>query len=502
MMKKRTLLFGAGGTAKQVLAVLGDSIELIGYVDNDPNKWGSIINEVYIYQPEIIPFLFFDQIAIAMLKGVGTVRDQLHSLGVCDSKIIVPVTNNTVFFNDQIAIEGEYFPEGVEPSLLRDRPEIVLRYWYLKHASSHMHSWRGFGQECGVPWIQEECRKIENEVERDMEIGNRPVLSKDQVIAWALSNVDGGCAHADATLFDLFYRAEMEFSLELVEAYSSLVPDCSISVLFGKCSRSIETVADLILSHVSPVYSMVIDLENNFSGFLGIIDEVGRATGGDICCRRLEDLGEFDNLKIHVLVFSGDSPDIYGRINQENVILQAEEARVGLTVSRDRKQYDALAAILLSKSSLYFYGARKRMNKSNRLFDYLDEMKGALIRNNIPLDKVCVTSGGVLCAFGMKDTDDVDLIMTKEFRDLYGKGLVIVSDHVEVHPIDELDVEDDVIIRDSRFHFSFCGVKFVNIDILHRRRHKSGSADARVIDLFLKSNHAGSEMDISRRAVY
>ena len=87
-----------------------------------------------------------------------------------------------------------------------------------------------------------------------------------------------------------------------------------------------------------------------------------------------------------------------------------------------------------------------------------------------------------------KEFDDIDIIMTSDLRDLYGKGLVIVSESAEMHPQDEYDVSDDDIILKEENHFVFRDLKFMNLTILYRKVALSDKEEARLIENFITVN--------------
>lgn len=121
----------------------------------------------------------------------------------------------------------------------------------------------------------------------------------------------------------------------------------------------------------------------------------------------------------------------------------------------------------------------------------LEDLKETLIKNNIPRANVCVVSGAVLQAYRLrksKEFDDIDIIMTSDLRDLYGKGLVIVSESAEMHPQDEYDVSDDDIILKEENHFVFRDLKFMNLTILYRKVALSDKEEARLIENFITVN--------------
>ena len=115
----------------------------------------------------------------------------------------------------------------------------------------------------------------------------------------------------------------------------------------------------------------------------------------------------------------------------------------------------------------------------------LEDLKKVLSENNISINDVCICSGGVLQAYGLRKSklfDDIDIIMMSAYRELYGKNLVIVSETAEMHPQNEYDISDDEIIRNSENHFIYKGVKFVNPDIYKRKLSKNPSEELELIN--------------------
>lgn len=141
-----------------------------------------------------------------------------------------------------------------------------------------------------------------------------------------------------------------------------------------------------------------------------------------------------------------------------------------------------------SKSTLEYKGLNIQI-KDEIYLKKLEDLKETLIKNNIPRANVCVVSGAVLQAYRLRESkefDDIDIIMTSDLRDLYGKGLVIVSESAEMHPQNEYDVSDDDIILKEENHFVFQDLKFMNLTILYRKVVLSNKEEARLIDNIVK----------------
>ena len=129
------------------------------------------------------------------------------------------------------------------------------------------------------------------------------------------------------------------------------------------------------------------------------------------------------------------------------------------------------------------------------LIEKFDGLKSVLKENNIPLSEVCVVSGAVLQVLDLRKSktfDDIDIIMTSPYRELYGTGLVIVSETCEMHPQNEYDdITDDEIITNPKYHFYYRGLKFIDPKILYKHKLKKGSKEeANLLEVFLKEKGA------------
>lgn len=129
--------------------------------------------------------------------------------------------------------------------------------------------------------------------------------------------------------------------------------------------------------------------------------------------------------------------------------------------------------IVLSKDN-YESTSNKKYEKmhitvDDKLFlEKLEELKRVLLENNIPREKVCVVKGSVMIAYGLrasKKYEDIDIIMTDDLRELYGRGNVAVSENIEMVAVGYMNGrDDDEIINDVNKHFIFSGLKFMNLE--------------------------------------
>jgi len=118
------------------------------------------------------------------------------------------------------------------------------------------------------------------------------------------------------------------------------------------------------------------------------------------------------------------------------------------------------------------------------LLKKLADLKLVLHWYNIPVSEVCVVSGAVLQVLGLRTSkpfDDIDIIMSSPYRELYGKGLVIVSETCEMHPQNEYDVTDDEIIKSKGLHFLCKGLRFMDPLILYRQRARKPADEETIL---------------------
>lgn len=89
-MMIKTLLFGAGASAKAFMSNCAEEREFVGIVDNDKNKDGQVLDGVVICGPEKLTEFTYDEIVITT-QWASEVKTQLiDSLGIAPEKICIP----------------------------------------------------------------------------------------------------------------------------------------------------------------------------------------------------------------------------------------------------------------------------------------------------------------------------------------------------------------------------------------------------------------------------
>lgn len=258
------------------------------------------------------------------------------------------------------------------------------------------------------------------------------------------------------------------------------------SLLICVCVGGIECTG--IKEKVGGFFDHVIryDFENNFWAFTYYIRSIMQIISDKKSREFIKwfSLSEYDQLLI----------DIYTVKDKNRGKLDSfiSEDNVHFFVSKN----EMLRRMIYSNATFQFWMHRIPRAVDQRTKKRFEDLRRVLRNYNVPLDEVCVVSGTVLELFGLRETsdaDDLDIIMTDRFRKLYGTGLIIVSDMIEIHPQNEFvdmngkKIEDDDIIENEDMHFWFEGVKVVCLPLLYQQKKKAGiKRECKLIEYFIE----------------
>lgn len=86
MRKSKAFIFGAGATGKALLPLMKEKYEIIGFLDNDPKKWGSE-GGIPVYDPKAVNDYEYDMVVLATFTSLDPLTEQLMGMGVERGKI-------------------------------------------------------------------------------------------------------------------------------------------------------------------------------------------------------------------------------------------------------------------------------------------------------------------------------------------------------------------------------------------------------------------------------
>lgn len=85
---KRIYIFGSGSTGRSVYNDVKKTMIVLGFLDNDPSKWGGSIEDIPIVgNGQSIKNEDFDEILVCSLTGMKAIQKQLIEIGIPSHKI-------------------------------------------------------------------------------------------------------------------------------------------------------------------------------------------------------------------------------------------------------------------------------------------------------------------------------------------------------------------------------------------------------------------------------
>lgn len=122
-MKNKILIFGTGSGMYKVLEIIDlNKVEILAFVDNDINKQGKYINDIFVISPEEIGEYDYNFIVIASIYA-KEISVQLYKLGVEDRKLIKIFDQEQTHF--RAAVKKIYEDNQILNSILKEEFEEV-----------------------------------------------------------------------------------------------------------------------------------------------------------------------------------------------------------------------------------------------------------------------------------------------------------------------------------------------------------------------------------------
>ena len=420
----KAIIFGCGGvglTAKDKLEDAG--MDIVAFADNNERKQGTFIEGCRVISPQEISSQDYDFIAIAAFKHVESIRKQLHSLNIPEEKIIVPVEPKKIFVNP-----AKYTIEELV-TLSKDNYESESSRNYEK-----MH----------------------------IEVKDEAFLAKlDELKSVLLENNiprEKVCVVKGAVMVAYGLREQNRFG------DIDIIMTEDLRELYGRghvlVSEDIEMVAAGYMNGRKDE-EIINDVNKHFV-FQGL---------------KFMNLEDFYDYKREILLVKPNKVglkndlDIMIKFFRENNLTVPSEQDYRIFVNPAKYTEEELITLAkdnYESSSTKNYEKMHIEVKDEVFLAKLDELKRVLLENNIPREKVCVVRGAVMAAYGLRplnEAEAVDIIMTDDLRELYGKGYIRISDNIAMSAMYYMNGRnEDAIIKDVNRHFVFGGLKFMNLE--------------------------------------
>ena len=120
---------------------------------------------------------------------------------------------------------------------------------------------------------------------------------------------------------------------------------------------------------------------------------------------------------------------------------------------------------------------KKGIKPQNDLLLKLETFRVVCQQENIPLEKICIVGSSILSLCGIRDSHDIDFIVTSDIRMRYDSKCFSFNEYVELvskkwarSKKKEEEISDDELIYNPLYHVSFGGFKFAQMPLLYHRK--------------------------------
>lgn len=325
---------------------------------------------------------------------------------------------------------------------------------------------------------------------------------------WAREYQNSEQLYVNSTFFNQegFNTAD---KIRVLRAFSDIYSgECSIAVLFSPVSEHWEFIERQIAKHSTVVGRVDLDFNGNYIAFENILHEMYEdAAFLDYRIDRKLNVLKMSPLLMRVLLLSNegvgeDEISFHQRLKsikfaiRDSLIFDVDEVPIHLHISDNRKEYIHLKHLLLSVNTLNCMRRKFVQRYTQQFIDMLDEFKLWCGEHNIPITDTCIVGSASMNVFGIKEAEDVDFTLLSQYRtQLNGDGPYKISDNLEivrqnyVRSIDGDVITDKALIGDDNLYFWFYGCKFLNLDLLYKKKQFNNRPkdieDLRKLDLFM-----------------
>ena len=141
-----------------------------------------------------------------------------------------------------------------------------------------------------------------------------------------------------------------------------------------------------------------------------------------------------------------------------------------------KKEFNKHIHMLTNKNSIHFL-TNSTYNTEYKFYKFFDIYINILKNNNLDINNFCVDNGGILAAYGIRDTHDLDYLTTTNI--LINNQYISCENKNHKVEYEKLGYNiNDLINNDDNYFYHF-GIKFMSLEILkkfkYNRTHTIGT---------------------------
>lgn len=309
--------------------------------------------------------------------------------------------------------------------------------------------------------------------------------------------------------------------IRILRAYADLYENCGMILLFAPCMEQWSYIEAQLKKKMCIVGRADLDFTDNYIAFENLFREIyADPLWRNVYIDRKVELLKMAKLKIRLILVSDEgfkNRDLYKTIEyaklelRDRMFFDTDIAPVVMHGSNSREEFVHLKLILLSVNNLNSMNRRLVRNYRNEFVERLDSLKTLLRDKHILPDDVCITGSGAWEVYGLRFSDDVDFSVKRKYRDKFGNEHVVWAEKLEYNRLncveisDDITYEDDVLIDDDNYHFIFNEIKFVNLDIIARKkehdRRDKDIRDVRLYELFCDFSKNFDDKEVLKKQI-
>ncbi|OGN62125.1 MAG: hypothetical protein A3F09_02820 [Chlamydiae bacterium RIFCSPHIGHO2_12_FULL_49_11] len=187
-----------------------------------------------------------------------------------------------------------------------------------------------------------------------------------------------------------------------------------------------------------------------------------------------------ENSPVKVYLYECETEAI-ARVAKEAVRTLCNYGNESVHINNNHNQTKIIAASVFNENSIAFMN-KKKLNIHPQFHQYMKNLHAFIGENPIDPEEICIDTGCVLAAYGLRDTKDIDVIHKCPLPSTY-QSYNVDSHNPHLHhhskPLDE-------ILFNPENHFYYQGIKFVSIDLVRKmkwdRHSEKDLVDIELID--------------------
>lgn len=316
------------------------------------------------------------------------------------------------------------------------------------------------------------------------------------------------CGDAEYT-WDYSWFCQNNFSTEdkirILRGFTDLYENCGIILLWGPVKDKWDFISQIVKEKLDVVGEVDLDFQNDIVCFQNVIYEIYGNYDKDSIIGRKIDILKLAELSIRVIVVSDEQNikenlyetiiGIKKKIRKVMHFESNEQAFATLHASDNREEFLHLKETLLSVNNIKYMGRIPQKVMRREFCDWISEFKLFMRNKHFRLNEACIVGSSPLEVLGIRNSTDIDIVVSSRIRNIYGDGVTHLSDNLDlctrnyVRGQDGVLISDEQLLEDDSYYFKWYDCRFVNMELVQYRKswqaRNKDKMDVKLINIYL-----------------